>query len=122
MPSKTASSATGPQKVLAALAELKMGHRLEEAPKKRVASMAEIPSATFPSLISRMAKKGLVAYGSTPEMLQITDKGMEQAGPMDIPTTNEEAQERTDCRAFPATPHAMLTVLNDALDRELSCC
>lgn len=94
MPSKKASRGTGPQKVLAALAELKLRHGLEEAPKKRVASMAGIPSTTFPSLISRMAKNGLVEYGSTPEMMKITDKGMEQVDPIDIPTSNEEAQER----------------------------
>lgn len=86
--------ASGVQKVLAAIAELKLRHRLEEAPKKRVAAMAEISSSTFPSLISRMTKKGLVEKGSTSDTITITDMGMEQVDPIDIPTSNEEVQQK----------------------------
>jgi hypothetical protein len=55
--------------------------------------MADISSATFPSMISRMAKKGLIAYGSDSKTLIITAKGEAMAEPVKVATTTEEVQE-----------------------------
>ena len=55
--------------------------------------MTDISKSTFPSLLCRMVKKGLIAYGSESGTLMITDKGLEMADVQDIPQSNEEAQE-----------------------------
>lgn len=109
--------ATGLKKILAALADLKARHGLDEAPKKRIAAMAEVSSSTFPSLISRMAKKGLVEYGSTSDMIKITDEGLEQTEPIDIPTSNVEAQERIK-EKLKGKPRRIFELLQDGLPRE----
>jgi predicted transcriptional regulator len=99
---KKQPSGSGVHKVLMAIYELKVTHGFdnEGAPNKRVASMANIPSATFPSLICRMIKKGLIERGSgggdggSTTTIKITELGMEQVDPIDIPTSNEEAQRK----------------------------
>jgi predicted transcriptional regulator len=94
MPSaKKSSSKTGLQRILNALATLRLLHGLREAPKKQVAGMAEVSNSTLPSLLSRMTKKGLIEYGSTSETIILTDKGMEMADSLDVPQRNEEAHE-----------------------------
>ena len=67
---------------------------MEEAPKERVAVMAKISDATFPSMVSRMVKKGLIKYGEYPGTLVLTEEGMALAEPSDdIATSNEEVHE-----------------------------
>ena len=96
---------SGVHKVLMAIYELKVTHGFNDgAPNKRVATMANIPSTTFPSLICRMIKKGLIERtssggggddgGATTSSIKITELGMEQVDPIDIPTSNEEAQQK----------------------------
>jgi hypothetical protein len=94
-----------------------MRPNLDEAPKKRVAAMAEISSTTFPSLVSRMAKKGLVEYGSTSEMLKITGKGLDQVDPIDMPTSNVEAQERVK-EKLKGKPLRIFEILQDGKAHE----
>ena len=80
--------------MLSALVVLQETFGLKEAPKERVMTMAQISSATYPSMISRMAKKGLIEYGSEPGTLVITDAGREQApDDHDFVTSNEEHHE-----------------------------
>lgn len=87
---------SGLQKTLRALLVMKQLHKMEEAPKERIAAMSQISKATFPSLLSRMAKAGLIEYGSG--TIQLTDKGMKQAlalpkDAMDMVTSNQDAHE-----------------------------
>jgi Mn-dependent DtxR family transcriptional regulator len=108
---KKQPSSSGVQKVLAAIYELKVTHGFDDgAPTKRVASIAQISNATFPSLICRMIKKGLIERvnssssnnnaggggggGGGGTTIKITELGMEQVIPIDIPTSNEEAQQK----------------------------
>jgi DNA-binding PadR family transcriptional regulator len=92
MPSRPSDSGVG--RVLSALLVLHTTFGFEEAPKERVQSMAKISNSTFPSMLSRMVKKGLIAYGSTPKTLKITDKGREEAPDIeDMPTSNVEHHE-----------------------------
>ena len=67
---------------------------IQEAPQIRVMTMTQINRSTFPSLISRMAKTGLIVYGSQPRTLKITDKGRSRA-PADheFVTSNAEHHE-----------------------------
>ena len=82
---------TSVTKVLSVLVYLQDIVKMDECPKARVQKQAEITSATFPSLISRMAKKGLVEYGSDKGTLKITAMGREKApDDYDFPTSNEE--------------------------------
>jgi predicted transcriptional regulator len=87
------SQANGVQRVLNAILTLKLQQRLDEAPKKRVQTMADISSATFPSMLSRMAKKGLIVYGSDSKTVIITAKGESMAEPVKVATTTEEVQD-----------------------------
>lgn len=86
---------TNATKVLSVLVYLQDIVRLEECPKSRVQKQAEISKSTFPGLISRMASKGLVEYGSKKGMIKITAMGREQAPEdHDMPTSNEEYHQR----------------------------
>lgn len=82
---------TSVTKVLSVLVFLQDIVKMEECPKARVQKQAEVSNSTFPSLISRMAKKGLVEYGSNKGTLKITAMGREEAPDgHDFPTSDEE--------------------------------
>jgi len=84
---------SGAQKILSVLAYLKQTFGIIEAPKKRVATMAQISSATFPSLLSRLKSNGVIEYGSG-DTIKITEKGLKNAGPShDAPTSNADVHE-----------------------------
>ncbi|CAB9507118.1 expressed unknown protein [Seminavis robusta] len=85
---------SGEQKVLNALAALIQQTGKEEIPKPRVATTAQISKATFPSLLSRMKKKGLIDYGSSNGTLILTETGSEKADPLDVAGSDEEHHEK----------------------------
>jgi predicted transcriptional regulator len=119
MSSKKKQPSGGVHKVLAAIYELKVTHGFDEgAPNKRVASMANIPSTTFPSLICRMIKRGLIERGGDGDggrtaTIKITELGMEQVDPIDIPTSNEEAQQKIKEKLKGNKPRRIFEYLSD---------
>jgi len=85
---------TNDQKVLQALALLQQSTGNVEVCKKKVAGAAQITSSTFPPLITRMVKKGVIEYGSGSGTIKITEKGLAMVGDLpDMPTSNEEHHE-----------------------------
>lgn len=71
---------------------------IEEPTKDRVQKMAQISSATFPSLISRVIKKeGTIEYGNGSGTLKLTNKGKDVASeltpPGDLVTNNTAVHE-----------------------------
>jgi Mn-dependent DtxR family transcriptional regulator len=83
-------------KILFTLVHLHDIVKIEEPDKDRVMKTSQVKSTTFPGLVSRMAKKGLVEYGSSPGTLKITTKGRDVApeGGFTMPTSNEEYQRQ----------------------------
>jgi hypothetical protein len=93
--SGTNSKPNNKQKIIDTLAALKILHKIVNAPKARVATMAQISTSTFNPMISRMTKEDdpWIQYGSTPGTLMITDEGMRHANTEAVPTSNEERLE-----------------------------
>ena len=102
------------ERVLSTLAYLEDIVKLDEAPKDRVMKMAEITAATFPSMISRMKSKGLVAAGSAAGTYKITELGREQVpeGGHDLPTSNAEYHQ-TILNKLTGKPRAIFEILMD---------
>ena len=86
--------ASGVQRVLNTLAALQQSTGKKEHCKQRVAKMAQITNSTFPSMVSRMAKNGLVAYGSSTGTIMLTEKGSDKADPVDVVGSDEEHHEK----------------------------
>ena len=105
------------QRVLAAVYELLVTHQLSVAPNERVRSIAEISKATYPSLISRMVQKKLLERGDA-GCIKITKLGMTQVDPINIPTTNDEAQRRIKDKLNGNKPRQIFDYLSDGKPRK----
>ena len=87
---------TSKDKILSALVYLHDVLQIDEPTKDRVVKMSGVKPSTFTPLVSRMVKKGVVAYGKTQGTLTITMSGRREApeGEFALPTSNEEHQRQ----------------------------